>query len=80
MKELHRCLAPQSWLRRTGSYRQRQARPRRVLETVLPIIHEIFEADQKAPKNQRHTRRRILERLKADLLKVTGLVPGRLAV
>jgi hypothetical protein len=46
-------------------YRQRQSRPKRVLAAVLPIIHEILEADRKAPKKQRHTARPIFERLKA---------------
>ena len=30
-------------------YRQCQARPRRVLAPMLPVIHEILEADGKAP-------------------------------
>ena len=47
-------------------YRKNQARPRRVLAPVLPIIHEILVADQKAPKKQRHTAKRIFERLKAE--------------
>ena len=47
-------------------YRQSQARPRPVLAPVLPIIHEILVADQKAPKKQRHTAKRIFERLKAE--------------
>ena len=47
-------------------YRQREARPRPVLAPVLPIIHEILVADQKAPKKQRHTAKRIFERLKAE--------------
>ena len=47
-------------------YRQKEARPRRVLAPVLPIIHEILVADQKAPKKQRHTAKRIFERLKAE--------------
>ena len=47
-------------------YRQKAARPRRVLAAVLPIIHEILEADGKAPKKQRHTAKRIFERLKAE--------------
>ena len=41
-------------------------RPKRVLAPVLPIIHEILEADRKAPKKQRHTAKRIFERLKAE--------------
>jgi hypothetical protein len=36
------------------------------LAAVLPIIHEILEADQKAPRKQRHTAKRIFERLKAE--------------
>lgn len=47
-------------------YRQREARPRRVLAAVLPIIHEILVADGKAPKKQRHTAKRIFERLNAE--------------
>lgn len=47
-------------------YRRRQSRPKRVLAPVLPIIHEILESDQKAPKKQRHTAKRIFERLKAE--------------
>lgn len=47
-------------------YRQKEPRPKRVLAAALPIIHEILEADQKAPKKQRHTAKRIFERLKAE--------------
>jgi transposase len=47
-------------------YRQKAARPRRVLAAVLPIIQEILEADKKAPKKQRHTAKRIFERLKSE--------------
>ena len=46
--------------------RQKEVRPRPVLAPVLPIIHEILVADQKAPKKQRHTAKRIFERLKAE--------------
>ena len=47
-------------------YRLKEPRPRRVLAAALPIIHVILEADQKAPKKQRHTAKRIFERLKAE--------------
>ena len=47
-------------------YRQKEARPRLVLVPVLPIIHEILVADQKAPKKQRHTAKRSFGRLKAE--------------
>jgi len=45
-------------------YRLKEPRP--VLAAALPIIHEILESDQKAPKKQRHTAKRIFERLKAE--------------
>ena len=47
-------------------YRQRQSRPKRVWAAVLPIIHEILESDQKSPKQQRHTAKRIFERLQVE--------------
>lgn len=47
-------------------YRQQAARPKRVLASVLPIIHEILATDGKAPKKQRHTAQRIFERLKLE--------------
>ena len=34
--------------------RQRQVRTKRVFSAVLRIIHESLEADEKAPKKQRH--------------------------
>ncbi len=44
-------------------------RPRRKpkLERFLPIIHGILEADRQAPKKQRHTAKRIFDRLVTDL-------------
>jgi len=46
----------------------RLSRPRRkpMLEPFLPIIHEILEADKQAPKKQRHTARRIFQRLQQE--------------
>lgn len=44
-------------------YRQRQPRKKRKLGTFLPIIEQILESDRQAPKKQRHTVRRIFERL-----------------
>jgi transposase len=41
-----------------------RARPR--LGPFLPIIHEILEADRTAPKKQRHTAKRIFERLRDE--------------
>jgi len=47
-------------------YRTSQPRPKRKLEPFLPIIHEMLEADHQAPKKQRHTAKRIFERLRAE--------------
>jgi transposase len=44
-------------------YRRRKEREKPVLGPFIPLIHEILEADKKAPKKQRHTTKRIFERL-----------------
>src|SRR5215813_1929912 len=46
---------------------RRVAPPRRpTIEPVLPVIRQILDDDTKAPKKQRHTARRIWQRLKAE--------------
>jgi len=45
-------------------YRKKQPREKPVLGPFLALIHEILEADRQAPKKQRHTAKRILERLR----------------
>jgi transposase len=57
-KILHRSEPP--------GYRSAVARPKPKLEPFLPVIHQILEADKKAPKKQRHTARRIFERLRDE--------------
>jgi transposase len=47
-------------------YRQKQPRNKPKLEPFLPLIHEILEADKRAPKKQRHTATRIFQRLKEE--------------
>ena len=47
-------------------YRQARARPKRKLEPFLPVIHEILKQDQHAPRKQRHTAKRIFDRLRAE--------------
>src|SRR5262249_61549593 len=47
-------------------YRQSKPRPKRKLEPFLAIIHQILEDDRQAPKKQRHTARRICERLRQE--------------
>lgn len=47
-------------------YRKRVPREKPVLGPFVTIIHEILEADKKAPSKQRHTAKRILERLRNE--------------
>src|SRR3954449_12306935 len=47
-------------------YRRTAPRPRPKLDPFLPVIHQILEDDKKAPKKQRHTARRIFERLREE--------------
>src|ERR1017187_8590374 len=47
-------------------YRQRQPRAKPKLDRVLPIIHEILEQDKTAPPKQRHTIKRIFDRLRTE--------------
>lgn len=47
-------------------YRKKTLREKPVLGPFVAIIHEILEADRKAPPKQRHTAKRILERLRNE--------------
>ena len=47
-------------------YRQAQPRPKRKLEPFLPIINEILKQDRHARRKQRHTAKRIFDRLRAE--------------
>lgn len=47
-------------------YRMSKPRTKRKLDSYLPIIHEMLEADQQAPKKQRHTATRIFHRLQQE--------------
>jgi transposase len=47
-------------------YRQSQPREKRKLAPFLPIIHQILAADPQAPKKQRHTAKRIFQRLREE--------------
>ena len=47
-------------------YRLSQPRQKRKLAPFLPIIHQILEDDRQAPKKQRHTAKRIFERLRTE--------------
>src|SRR5512142_1538700 len=45
-----------------------RALPKRpsILEPLLPIVHQILKDDRKAPRKQRHTAKRIFERLRDE--------------
>jgi transposase len=47
-------------------YRKNSPREKPVLGPFVAIIHQILEADRKAPPKQRHTAKRILERLRDE--------------
>lgn len=47
-------------------YRQRQPRAKPKLDRFLPIIHEILEQDKASPPKQRHTIKRIFDRLRVE--------------
>jgi transposase len=56
-------------------YRQQRPREKPVLGPFVALIHEILEADKQAPPKQRHTAKRILERLRKQ-----GYQDGRTVV
>jgi len=49
-----------------AGYQMKEPRQKRKLERFLPIIHEILQQDQQAPKKQRHTAQRIFDRLRDE--------------
>jgi len=60
----------------------RRTKPKRasILDPLLPVIHRILEDDKKAPKKQRHTARRIFDRLRAEHGYTGGLTTVKDAV
>jgi len=46
----------------------RRTKPKRpsILDPLLPVVHQILEDDKKAPRKQRHTAKRIFDRLRAE--------------
>lgn len=47
-------------------YQRQVPRPRPKMERFLPLIAQMLKADQRAPKKQRHTAKRIFDRLVAE--------------
>ena len=48
------------------AHRKKTVRPKPKLEPFIPIIHEIIESDKTVHKKQRHTGRKIFERLRDE--------------
>jgi transposase len=61
-------------------YRRKGPRARPKLDPFLPVIHQILEDDKKAPRKQRHTARRIFERLRDEHCYTGGLTIVKEAV
>ncbi len=61
-------------------YRRSVPRPRPKLDPFLPVIHQILDDDRKAPRKQRHTARRIFERLRDEHGYTGGLTAVKEAV
>ena len=61
-------------------YQRAHPRPKPVLGPFLGVIDEILEADKAAPPKQRHTGRRIFERLRDEYGYTGGITQVRVAV
>jgi transposase len=61
-------------------YRHTAVRPKPKLDAFLPVIDQILEQDKKAPRKQRHTTRRIFERLRTEYGYTGGLTIVKEAV
>lgn len=61
-------------------YRRTAPRPRPKLDPFLGVIHQILEADRKAPRKQRHTTNRIFQRLRDEHGYQGGLTAVKQAV
>ena len=61
-------------------YRRAMPRPRPKLDPYLPVFHQILEGDKKAPRKQRHTAKRIFERLRDEHGYAGGLTAVKDAV
>jgi transposase len=60
----------------------RRTKPERpsILDPLLPVVHQILEDDRKAPKKQRHTAKRIFDRLRAEHGYRGGLTMVKVAI
>jgi transposase len=61
-------------------YRQQRPRAKPKIGPFLPVLHQILEDDKKAPRKQRHTAKRIFERLRDEHGYTGGLTAVKDAV
>ena len=62
-----------------GYHRTKPNRPS-ILDPLLPVVHQLLEDDKKAPRKQRHTAKRIFDRLQAEHGYLGGLTTVKDAV
>jgi transposase len=63
---VHRRMVRQALANAQPPERKQVDRERPVIEPLIPLIDAILEADRKAPRKQRHTARRIWQRITAE--------------
>jgi transposase len=61
-------------------YRQERPRPKPKLRPFLPALHRVLEDDREAPRKQRHTAKRVFERLRDEHGYTDGLTAVKDAV
>ena len=64
---VHRRMVREALAHALPAHRKKPARKRPRLAAVIPFIEMILEGDHKAPRKQRHTARRIHQRIRAEL-------------
>src|SRR3954454_11629573 len=61
-------------------YRRTKPKHPSILDPLLPVVHQVLEDNKKAPKKQRHTAKRIFDRLRAEHGYQSGLTTVKDAV
>jgi hypothetical protein len=73
---VHRRMVRQALSDANPPERKQSERPRPALSPVMSFIDGILEADRRAPRKQRHTARRIWNRIKTEIGAVADRDPG----
>jgi hypothetical protein len=64
---VHRRMVREALASALPARRKKPDRKRPKLSVAMPMIDAILEADRRAPRKQRHTARRIYQRIRAEL-------------